>query len=61
MRKNIRYRVVEYDVGEEEEAVVELVEGLKRKYLLPGQIIVYCGTVARTMQLAEALGAVSYY
>ncbi|KAH5088050.1 hypothetical protein HBH72_250610 [Parastagonospora nodorum] len=34
-RKNIRYRVVEYDVGEEEEAVVELVEGLKRKYPLP--------------------------
>ncbi|KAH5044352.1 hypothetical protein HBI73_251750 [Parastagonospora nodorum] len=60
-RKNIRYRVVEYDVGEEEEAVVELVEGLKRKYPLPGQIIVYCGTVARTMQLAEALGAVSYH
>jgi superfamily II DNA/RNA helicase len=60
-RKNIGYRVVEYDMEEEEEAVVELVEVLKRRYPLPGQIVVYCGTVARTMQLGEALGAVCYH
>jgi superfamily II DNA helicase RecQ len=37
------------------------VQRLKRKYPLPGQIIVYCGTTKRTVQMAEALGAVCYY
>jgi superfamily II DNA helicase RecQ len=60
-RKNIRYWVHEYDVQEEEQAVVGLVDGLKRKYPLPGQIVVYCGTVARTVQMAEVLGAVCYH
>jgi len=60
-RKNIRYWVHGYEVEEEEQAVVDLVERLKRKYALPGQITVYCGTVGRTVQMAEALGVVCYH
>jgi superfamily II DNA helicase RecQ len=60
-RKNIGYRVHGYETSEEEKEVVKLVEALKRKYPLPGQIIVYCGTVLRTVQMAEVLGAVCFH
>ncbi|KAL6154871.1 hypothetical protein ACJQWK_00892 [Exserohilum turcicum] len=60
-RKNIRYAVHEYNMEEEEKALVGLVEKLKRKYPLPGQVIVYCGTVARTRQMGKVLGAACYY
>jgi superfamily II DNA helicase RecQ len=60
-RKNIQYRVHAYDIKDELQAAGDLVQRLKRKYPLPGQIIVYCGTTKRTVQMAEALGAVCYY
>ncbi|KAI1676246.1 Superfamily II DNA helicase [Pyrenophora tritici-repentis] len=60
-RKNIRYRVHEYNIEEEEKAVVELVEKLKERYPLPGQVIVYCGTIARTKRIGKVLGAACYY
>jgi superfamily II DNA helicase RecQ len=40
---------------------VDLVEGLKEKYPLPSQIVVYCGTVARTVEIAEELRGVCYH
>jgi hypothetical protein len=40
---------------------VDLVEELKRKYPLPGQVIVYCGTKDRTLEMARAVGAVCYH
>jgi superfamily II DNA helicase RecQ len=60
-RKNIRYQVQPYDMEDEQQAIVDLVEGLKEKYPLPGQIIVYCGTVARTVEMARELGGVCYH
>jgi superfamily II DNA helicase RecQ len=60
-RKNIQYWVHAYKAEEEQQAAVDLVEGLKRKYPLPGQVIVYCGTTKRTVQMASVLGAVCYY
>jgi superfamily II DNA helicase RecQ len=60
-RKNIGYQVQPYNQNDEEQAVVDLVRGLKEKYPMPGQIIVYCGTKARTKQMAEALGAVCFH
>jgi superfamily II DNA helicase RecQ len=59
-RKNIRYQVHAYDVEDEQQAVVDLVQGLKEKYPLPGQVVVYCGTRERTVQMARVLGAVCY-
>lgn len=60
-RKNIQYRIHAYDREDEQQAIMDLVEALKSKYPLPGQIIVYCGTVARTVQMAEVLGAICYH
>jgi superfamily II DNA helicase RecQ len=60
-RKNIGYSIHGYDVEEEEEAVRALVERLQRKYPPPGQIVVYCGTKARTKRMAEVLGAVCFH
>jgi superfamily II DNA helicase RecQ len=60
-RKNIRYQVHAYDNEDEQQAIVDLVEGLKEKYPLPGQIVVYCGTVARTVEMAGELGGVCYH
>jgi hypothetical protein len=60
-RKNIRYWVHAYNMEEEEQAMEGLVEGLKDRYPLPGQIVVYCGTVARTKRMAEVLGGVCYH
>lgn len=60
-RGNIRYWIHEYNVEEEEEAVQELVEGLKKKYPLPGQIIVYSDTVKKAEALAARLGCVCYH
>jgi superfamily II DNA helicase RecQ len=50
-----------YDVEDEQQAGVDLVEELKRKYLLPGQVVVYCGTRNRTVEMARVLGAVCYH
>lgn len=60
-RKNVRYLVHEYDREDEEQAIVALVERLKARYPLPGQVVVYCGTVERTVRMAEVLGAVSFH
>jgi hypothetical protein len=35
---------------------VDLVQELKSKCALPGQMIVYCGTKDRTVEMARALG-----
>jgi superfamily II DNA helicase RecQ len=60
-RKNIRYWVHAYNNEDEQQAIVDLVQGLKEKYPLPGQIIVYCGTVARTVEMAGVLEGVCYH
>ena len=60
-RKNIRYQVQMYEMEKEEEAVADLVAGLKQKYAMPGQIIVYCDTVAKTVELAKVLGCVCFH
>jgi superfamily II DNA helicase RecQ len=60
-RKNIWYRVHAYNVEDEQQAGVDLVEELKRKYPLPGQVIVYCGTRDRTVEMVRALGAICYH
>lgn len=59
-RPNIRYQVKAYDVEREDEAVSELVEGLKEKHP-EGQIIVYCSSVERTVRLADVLTCVCYH
>jgi hypothetical protein len=59
--KNIRYQIHAYDNKDEQQVIVDLVEGLKEKYLLPSQIVVYCGTVARTVEIAGELRGVCYY
>jgi len=46
---------------DEQKAMVDLVQRWKDKYPLPGQIIVYCGTVARTVERAGELGGVCYH
>ncbi|KAF2834060.1 hypothetical protein M501DRAFT_903538, partial [Patellaria atrata CBS 101060] len=60
-RKNIQYQVKKYNLEKEDEAVKELVDEKKRQYPMPSQIIVYCGTVARTIKLAGILGCVCYH
>ena len=60
-RTNIQYRIVSYDEKDEERAVGRLVERLKAKYPPPGQIIVYCDTVAKTERLAEVLQCICYH
>jgi superfamily II DNA helicase RecQ len=60
-RKNIRYQVQQYEMTKEEEAVADVVAGLTQKYPMPGQIIVYCDTVAKTVQLARKLGCVCFH
>ena len=50
-----------YDVEDEQQAGVDLVEELERKYPLPGQVIVYRGTKDRTVEMARAVGAVCYH
>ncbi|USP79367.1 hypothetical protein yc1106_06641 [Curvularia clavata] len=51
----------EYNIEEEEKTVVGLVEKLKKRYPLPGQVIVYYGTIARTKQIGKVLEAACYY
>jgi superfamily II DNA helicase RecQ len=60
-RKNIGYSIHEYDVEEEEDAVRALVARLQRKYPPPSQIVVYCGTIARTKRMAAVLDAVCFH
>jgi superfamily II DNA helicase RecQ len=50
-----------YNVEDKQQAGVDLVEELKRKYLLPSQVIVYCSTKNRTVEMAGVLGAVCYH
>ena len=50
-----------YDIKEKEEVVSKLVKEKKVKYLIPGQIIVYCDMVEKTERLAMVLGCVYYY
>jgi superfamily II DNA helicase RecQ len=60
-RPNIAYQVQRYAVKDEDEQVRQLVEAKKVQYPMPGQIIVYCGTVQRTKSLGELLGCSAYY
>ena len=60
-RKNVVYRVQIYNKDNEEEVVSRLVSEKKQEYPMPGQIIVYCGTVERTVRLATVLGCVCYH
>jgi superfamily II DNA helicase RecQ len=60
-RPNITYQVQRYIIEEEEEQLRRLVEAKKAQYPMPGQIIVYCGTVKRTKSLGELLGCSAYY
>jgi superfamily II DNA helicase RecQ len=62
-RPNIAYRVHWYNETEEEETdvVARLVQEAKEQYPLPGQIIVYCDSVAKTKQYAARLGAVCFH
>jgi superfamily II DNA helicase RecQ len=60
-RKNIQYQVHAYDVEDKQQAGIDLVEELKRKYPLPGQVVVYCSTRNRTVEIARVLGAVCYH
>jgi hypothetical protein len=50
-----------YNVKDKQQADVDVVEELKRKYLLPSQVIVYCGTKDRIVEMARAVGAVCYH
>jgi superfamily II DNA helicase RecQ len=50
-----------YNTRDKQQAIIDLVEGLKDRYLLPSQIIVYYSTVARTVQIAGVLGGVYYH
>ncbi|KAF2187533.1 P-loop containing nucleoside triphosphate hydrolase protein [Zopfia rhizophila CBS 207.26] len=59
-RPNIRYQVSRYNAEKEEEALTELVGGLKQKYP-SGQVIVYCDSVKKTERFAEVLGAVCFH
>jgi len=59
-KRNVGYRVMEYDVAAEE----TVLEGLLRRKLDEfgeGQVVVYCGTVAKTTRMAERLGCVSFH
>jgi len=60
-RKNVEYRVHEYEKGKEDEEVRELVEEKKRRYPMPGQIIVYCKEIKQAKRLAGVLGCSVYY
>ncbi|KAG9191444.1 hypothetical protein G6011_09532 [Alternaria panax] len=62
-RKNVKYQIQRYDQKEEDEdeVLVQLVEEKKRQYPMPGQIIVYCDTVAKTVRLAKLLDCVCYH
>jgi superfamily II DNA helicase RecQ len=51
----------EYDRDQEEETVRELVEQKKQQYPMPGQIIVYCGSVKQAVLLARMLEYSVYY
>ena len=62
-RKNVRYRVHGMQArtqAESESELVELVRKNLRKYE-PGKVIVYCNSVRKTKQLAEALDCDGYY
>lgn len=62
-RTNIAYQLYSYQEHEEEEGAVvaRLVQEKRRQYPLPGQILVYCDTVAKTIEYASLLGAVCYH
>lgn len=62
-RPNLAYNVHWYNEAEEEEADVlaRLVHEAKEQYPLPGQIIVYCDSVAKTKHYAAMLGAVCFH
>jgi superfamily II DNA helicase RecQ len=62
-RPNIAYSVHWYNEAEEDEAdvLVRLVHEAKVQYPLPGQIIVYCDSVAKTKHYAAMLGAVCFH
>lgn len=62
-RTNVAYRIVRFDLAKEvlEEAIARVVEEKKAQYPLPGQVIIYSGTVQQTQDLAAVLGCTSYY
>ncbi len=62
-RKNVKYQVVKVkDDGqeEEEESIVQMVQRVMRGYA-EGKIVVYCNSVRKVKELAEALNCEGYY
>ena len=55
-RPNVAYSVVEYEREDMEREVQRVVEAKKKQYPLPGQMIVYCKTIAQAKSLAVVLG-----
>lgn len=60
-RPNIAYSVVPYRREEEDTAVRRMVESKKVQYAAPGQIVVFCKTVAQTERLGGFLGCSVYH
>ena len=59
-RRNIRYQVQEVE-GDTIEVICRLVKEKLEKYAAPSKIIVYCGSVERTIKIGEALGCPIYH
>lgn len=61
VRPNVAYKVIQYDRGQEDEAIKSLVESKLEEHPDPGQIVIYCGTKDRTRKIADLLGCPAYY
>ena len=51
-RPNIQYSVVEFEKGEEDDIVRELVQRKKIENPVPGQVVVYTRNIEQTKRLA---------
>ena len=60
-RKNVEYRVEEYEARQETETIQELVQRKQEEYPQPGQIIIYCETINKAKSLAKALDCPVYH
>ena len=60
-RKNITYRVIEYNRKREIETLVDLVGRKKAQYSKRGKIIIYYETVKQTEELAGELGTAYFH
>jgi superfamily II DNA helicase RecQ len=60
-RRNVAYKVMEYEKGTLYEAIKELVERKKEQYPETDKVVVYCRTIEQTKELAEVLQCRAYY